>query len=258
MFWIFWIVLKYLIYSFVALVIYLVYAIVVNPYYLRWKYSKYPNVFILKPYTLPFGEIHTFIENVKEGKVFDNHNRQLAKEKHDYDLDFTGYGMATMFRIISVKAKKEFNDLVPGKIDREQQLIGVGHMLGSSFASQKSTKDMMRERKIFNEVLSLNSASKYIPTMVEVIQNHLSNWKVNDVLTFPFEINQITFKLFTTIMFCKDIKNLLSQTLSYVSPENEVLDLKFSEYFVRMASDFFGEYSNPLAAFESILAKYHL
>ena len=86
--------------------------------------------------------------------------------------------LAPAFRIRSPQAIKEFEKMIPSKIDRNKDLKGFNKMALDGFGNNRSNADYLKRRKTYLKLLSLNTSSKYIPDIHFRLKNHLSKWEV--------------------------------------------------------------------------------
>ena len=80
----------------------------------------------------------------------------------------------------SPQAIKEFDSMIPSKIDRNRDLKGINKMALEGFINLRSNANYLQRKKTYLKLLSINSSSKYIPDMHFRLQKQLSKWKVGE------------------------------------------------------------------------------
>lgn len=165
--------------------------------------------------------------------------------KHDMRLEFDGSD--GNIKMLSYEAQKEVDHLIPSKIDRTPETRGFGKIFLKCFASIRSNSDTITRRKAFTKLLGLNSCSKYIPSMLMCIKNHTSGWNETDKHNITFEMNMITFTIFTVIMFGDDMEHVATQLIDYESSEGNTAKIELRQYFIRMIHDYTQGWMKPIS-----------
>ena len=155
-----------LIYVLASLFALFLYRCLLYPYYLRWKYSKYPNVKMSKWHFPIFGEYVNCQRNIDQGKVYYNSLKTDAAELSQCDVRLEFQGSTCLVKIVSQEAHRQFDELHPVKIDRVPENTGFGKIFARAFGNIRCTKSFIERRTLFMKVLSLNSSSRYIPAML--------------------------------------------------------------------------------------------
>jgi len=170
-----WTLCKYVLFSLVGLLTYLVYTVIVQPYLTRRYYMKYSNVqgplHVSDHYYPIIGNFIEVIRDIQAGKVFYQHLRDQGNTicKHDLKLDFEGYQYS--FKVVSSKAHQEFSELVPHKVDREPDIYGFGKISLNALFQTRTSEDQQQRKRAFMKLLSLNSSSRYIPDFINCLKN---------------------------------------------------------------------------------------
>ena len=211
--WTFW---KYLFIFIVSIGIYLFYKIIIKVWLQRRKYSRYNNVYV-NPTFVPFlGDLFNYIKSVNAGSVYYSHLFKNADTFGKYDLKLEMEGIIPVIKIVSPEAHKQFKDLQPHKIDRYAEWKAFGKIGPDGFFNIRSSEKFIERKKLFMNLLSLNSVSKYIPIIVECTKKSLDNIKVNDEFEWISKMNLLTFNIFTQIMFGKDVEQIVLLGADYI------------------------------------------
>ena len=98
----------------------------------------------------PFlGDIAVSSKWVKENRFQFYYMIDATIENPDYDFKLVQLGPISKFDIWSIKAMKEFEMLVPNKIDRyHHKNLPTGNLASGSFGVSRSTKNWDDRRKI--------------------------------------------------------------------------------------------------------------
>ena len=229
-----WTLGKYVLFSLVGLLTYLVYTVIVQPYLFRRKYKKYPNVYVSDDYYPLTGNFIEMIRDVNAGKVYYQHIRDQGNTICKNDLKLEYKGSQAIFKVVSSKAHHEFSELVPQKIDRQAEFHSFGKLSTTSFAQISTTKNQQKRRKAYIKLLSLNSSSKYIPGFIDCLKSITREWKVGESYSCVKEMNSFTFTVFMHVLFGKDLQNFALHEVDYINDSNQVQKLPFREFIIKL------------------------
>ena len=154
------------------------------------------------------------------------------------DIRLTQFGAFQKIEAISSKAIDEFEKLIPSKIDRFKQLDNpIGRILEGSFAVMHSNDLWGKRRKLMSKILGINYCSKYIESMIEVVDSKIDHIKQSDVIVFDDFVKQVTILIICKILFGADIdKNM--PMCKYIDPETyEVSYIPFNEFYPKVGND---------------------
>jgi cytochrome P450 len=204
-----------------------------------------------------FGDFYPFIENVKNGKVFYDHLRTDAAEHNKFDMRVVFEGDEPVVKVISAKARQEFQDNIPDKIDRSPETKSVWKIFLESAINKRSHPAMPRIR-VFLEELSMNQSSKYIPHMLQCIQNIMGKWKKGENYGAIHEMNMFTFTAFSTVLFGQDMEHVAYKIIPYDHTDGTTEELPMREFFLAMVRDMATAWMHPLTALLPFLNIYNL
>lgn len=180
--------------------------------------------------------------------------RKASSEINKYDLHFELEGYRPCMKVVSEKAFQEMAELVPSKIDRMTDIYGFGKIFKEGFGSRKSTKHEMSRKKIFVGALNLNSSSKFIPSMVKCLSTHIRDWKIGEEYEIMHQLNLLTFKIFTFVLFGEDMEDISTNKITFENPLGQKLEIELRESFINIVKDHFDEYFNPITNTVPILS----
>ena len=75
---------------------------------------------------------------------------------------------------------------------------------------------------------------------------------------FAYEINSLTFDIFTKILFGNDIEPIMNKLRDYESSDGTFIKLNFMNFFIRLVKDYVDGYYNPISSMLFFLNHYHL
>ena len=133
----------------------------------------------------------------------------------------------------------ELRKLVPTKVDRyDHSGFVIKNLASNSFGLSPSNKNWDNRRKLATKTIGINFASKYIPTMIQTVDEWSENIKIGEKIDLTVELNRITFRIITKILFGKDIHKM--EQWEYVSPKDKSISLlDFEDAYFKYANDEF-------------------
>ena len=253
-------IIKYLTLFMLGFMIYMIWLNLIRPLLYMNKYKKYSNVYMDSKFRFMMGELWHYAENMKNDRPFYYHLTQRSEEMKDKDLKLIFEGSVPVIEVISPQAQKEFAGLQPHAVDRVGDLKGIGKIAPTSFPNNISDQNFNKRRSTFMRLLSLNAASKHIPLMLDSIKNHLENWKVDQKIfpKFAYEINSLTFDIFTKILFGNDIGPIMSTLRDFEANDGTFIKLNFMDLFIHVVKDYVDGYYNPISSILFFLNHYDL
>ena len=158
--------------------------------------------------------------------------------KDKADLWFTVFGGTFVVDVLSAKGIEEFKSKCPEFIDRmDSKNMSIGKIICKSFLNSKSDESWKARRDFYLKEIGLNSASKFIPNMIEQAIEKTKEWKKHKNYDLLSEIADITFNIICIILFGKTIIEDIPK-VRYIDPENgEVTHLDFREFFKILIKD---------------------
>ena len=254
MFELVWTTLKYLGLAFLALLVYLIYTLIIVPYNVRKKYLKYKNVFMFPNFTPFVGDLINHLNDEKDGKVHYHHRRVFGDQLEGKDLKLVFEGPYPVMFANSSQAIKEFTQMLPEKIDKNSPHKGIIKVAWGSYSIYETTDYTLKRRKTITSLLNLNSASKYIPLFLDCCKEVLDGIKSGETVNFQHKMNQMTFSMFTKVLFGNDIGYLTKTPITFTDDEGKDVQIPVSEAFIRICSDYMVEYYHPVTLMFPILS----
>jgi hypothetical protein len=230
-------ILKYISFFAIGLMVYWVYTYIVKPLRKRAYYSKYPNVKMSEKFVPVHGDFNKYLTSFKQGKPYYTHYKHEAHETMNYDMYLFDGLNDDVLKILSHRAKKEMQALIPSKIDRSGLNRSFLKIILNSCISKRSTKDVMGRLKLFTQELSMNSSSKYIPTMIKAVKSVMSRWREGETYQGIKQMNNFTFTAFTMVLFGKatafdnSTEELVNRMVPYESEENKIIEMPLIDFF---------------------------
>lgn len=126
-----WFLIKFVAMSSLLFFIWKIYLMVVVPWLSRRRYSKYPNVGMTKSFHPFLGDVALINKDQADNKFRVQSHLDMAVERPDLDLYQVQIGSKIEMYPVSVTALREFEALVPHKIDRyADQIMPLQHVCG--------------------------------------------------------------------------------------------------------------------------------
>ena len=182
----------------------------------------------------------------------------LALSDKKYDFKLVQMGPLTLFDIWSPKALNEFEKCIPEKIDRfDHHRFLVGNIAPDSIVLMPSNKRWEERRKAILKTIGINFASKFIPMMINIVDDWIKDLEIGCDINISYELNKITFRIITKILFGKDIDKM--DKCWYISPvDGSKHTLNFEECYFKYSKDEFESHFSPVGKILSPLANMRL
>ena len=253
-----WIWIKAVLAILIWFVIYKVYELLILPWIIWKEYAKYPNVLVRKKFYPPIGDVVTFCKNERENKDRIQAHIDIALNKNNTDIKLVQFGPVILFSLCSPKALNEFEKLIPEKLDRfNHNKFLVGNIAPNSIILMQSNRRWDKRRKAILKTIGINFVSKYIPMMTKIVDEWIDEVSIGADLDLSFELNKITFRIITKILFGRDIDKM--DKCVYISPINRTKQtLNFEECYFRYFKNEFDSHLSVIGKIFSPLAKLSL
>ena len=134
--------------------------------------------------------------------------------------------------VLSIEALAEFDRLVPTKIDRFNQIgkFALGNIIRGSLGQSETSKEFLIRRKEAAKAIGINQISKYIPLMLEVVDEWIATVKKDERIDLSLEITKIVFKIITKILFGTDVDKM--KPILYLSPKTgKFINMTLEEFY---------------------------
>lgn len=199
-------VMKYFLSMLLALACYIVYSYIIKPYYIRYKYAKYPNVAMSKHFQPFIGEHQLLRDNIRKNRYPFYFTIETSLENPDYDIRLTFTGTTPLYYLCSAKALKQFISLSPTKIDRFDYMSkSIGRVNPGSLDQLQTTSEWKKRREFMMKSIGVHFASRYMPLMIEKFEEESNKWKLNEWFDLLLSMRNVTFGVITQILFGKGI-----------------------------------------------------
>ena len=205
---VFWI-LKYFLLALLLIILYKSYEFVYLPWRVRQKYKGFKNVGIQKTYAPVLGDFWTIHNNLKENKFVFQQFIDIPMSKPDTEFYVSQLGQITVFEITNVQSLDEFEQQVPSKIDRySHKGDPLGNLGEGSFGLLETDWQWKERKSTAMRTIGVNQISKFIPMIIESVDEWLSVVKKHERLNLTFEMKRITFKVISKILFGSDFDKI--------------------------------------------------
>ena len=230
---------KYFIIVVIAFVIYTLYTFIWVPIFLRRKYSKYPNVAMSESFRPFLGE-HAVVKQMEsENKYRMYFQMETTLKNPKADVRLTISGKQPYFMLTSSQAVSEFKSLVLDKIDRwDYTKKNFGRMSIGSLDQRRSDKEWKKRRDSIMRTIGINFASKYIPMMIQKVQQYSKDWKEDQYVDFDKCTKGITFEIITDILFGKEILHKIGM-IPYKQQDDTIVNKDLQDFFMTLTRDCF-------------------
>lgn len=104
----------------------------------------------------------------------------------------------------------------------------------------------MRRRKNITTWVALNSASKYIPHMLNCLENLCNEIKNQEKTDLVHSMNVLTFDVFSEMLFGDDVKEIITKPYPYENPNGEIEMIPLREILIRITKCYLNHVFNPL------------
>ena len=144
----------------------------------------------------------------------------------DSDFFFTLLGPQPFIYACSSKALNEFEKFIPDALDRHHhEGLLLSNFAPKSMSLLPSNKNWEDRRKHTLKVIGVNFASRYIPMMIQIVDNWISEVKIDEDYDLTGEINKISFRIIAKMLFGRDIDKM--DFIEFTSIEDTTLYLKY-------------------------------
>ena len=153
----------------------------------------------------------------------------------------------------------EVEKLVPNVIDRSRNLdTPAGHVLPYSFLMMRSTKNVHTRRKAAIEYLGINKGSKYIPTIIQIVNDYIQSFKSGQIVNFSKISKLITFEIISEQILGKDYRDIKID-FEYLCPQSGTISkMSFPQFFLNLLESEFAGFINPKSKLLKFLTDSHL
>ena len=237
-----------------------VYEFVYVPWSYRRLYKKYPNVMMTSKFYPLLGDVKLIQQNVSSGKGSFYHFYEEALEHAEkIDIRLTQIGPVTRLEACSIKALKEFEKLVPYKLDRRSKgLSPTTRLFTGSFALRNSDKSWLNRRTAVIKLLGNNKCSEYIKMINQTIDNQIDLVKEGEKINFGNFLSNTTFMIISKILFGSDIEENMPKG-TYTDPKTKKEELlPFKDLFMKTARNEFEAFVSPFGKLFPTLAENNL
>ena len=253
-----WYIVKYLVLAIFLLFAYNFYLFIIKPFWYRSYYSKFSNVYVSENFIPLVGDAKKYLEDTKNGKVRYYHQIEYALKLSKYDLRLFTAGSMTIINVTSARAFKEFLEKIPEFFDRRSLAHkSFGKICPLSMMFSRTSDNWKKRRESFLKEMGINFASRFIPIMIDSAEERMSTWKQGQKFDMLKEMNHITFKVITIILFGKDVNEQVG-TIDYINKEGVIEKLPFAEFFIVICKDLMSTNMNPRDILFPFLAQYEL
>lgn len=250
--------LKYLAIFLVLVIAYLAVFMVIPPF-LEWKrYKKYSNVYTAPSFVPILGDFYLYAKNMNSGKSYYAHLDQKTYDLQDYDLELIFEGPKSCIQMISHNAHREFEQLMPDKIDRIPEDTSIGQMMPKTLGNSKTDDSFNFRKRTFLKLLSFNRSSQYIPMMVKGLDRLTGEWAKKEEVDVIYEMFKQNFSVLTTILLGSDTSAIMNKLRPFKTENNEYVMLNLCDFFLRTTDCYVDQYLNPMTLLLPFLNKYKL
>ncbi|CAI2366495.1 unnamed protein product [Moneuplotes crassus] len=202
---------------------------------IRWKYSKYSNVYMSPSFSPIQGERAVIKAQGKQKYRF-WHLMEVAMKKPDCDIRIVFSGTKPLFLIYSAQACKEFFKLVPTRIDRHSNhLKHFGRMNKGAIDQIKSSPMWKSRRDKIMKVIGINFSTKFIPLILDSFHEISATWRENQWFNITNQMKKVMFSVTTKILFGKDIP--VENAYTYITSCGDTIHITLEEYFSKLIED---------------------
>ena len=109
-----------------------------------------------------------------------------------------------------------------------------------------------------SRLIGINSSSRNIPLMIEIMDKHIQAAPLNQEISFTELFSQASFEIILKIFFGQDISELMEE-MEYICPNTGKKSmLNFQKFYQKSAADQFATLTSPKSRIFSFLARYNL
>lgn len=251
--------LKYVGLLLLAFVAYMVAFKVIPPYLVWLKYKKYKNVHTSKSFIPLLGDFWPIMKNLKAGIKYYNHLDQKVYDMKDQDIELMFEGDKPCFQIFSHQAHKEFEELIPHKIDRFPEEEHIGQMVHKTIGNVRFDKLFNFRKRTVLKLLSIGRSSLYIPRMIKSCEWLTNTWKGD-----PCDVNcskdmfKLNFNVFIKVLLGEDNLPLVNTPHPYENEDGSTTMMTLGDYTLKTSDAFIDQFLNPLSIIFPFINKYQL
>lgn len=251
--------LKYFFLIFLGLAVYLIVTKVIPPYLVWRKYKKYNNIFTTDKFIPLLGDFWPIIQNMKAGKKYYNHLDQKVYDMKDKDIELMFEGPKPCFQIFSHEAHKQFEELIPTKIDRMPEEEHIGQMVHKTIGNVRFDKLFNFRKRTVLKLLSIGRSSLYIPRMIKSCEWLTGTWDgdVCDV-NCSKDMFKLNFNVFIKILLGTDNMDIVNTPHPYENEHGKTEMMTLGDYTLRTSDAFIDQFLNPMTMILPFLNKYQL
>lgn len=219
---------KYLLLSFILLLCWMVYKVIIVPIMFRRKYRKYKNVYVSDKFTPILGDLSQSLEDVKNGKVYYNHITKKVKELKDIDIKVNVEGIVPKIKLVSAQAAREFFDLMQQlKVDRNKRDGLLGYVIPNSLNQCPTNAAYIKQKKFIISLAQQNNVHKYTPGLIKSLNKVTKRWDTfgESYINLGDETELIGFDSIFRMMFGEECSNMVDEEhvlMDYINHHNQV------------------------------------
>jgi cytochrome P450 len=243
----FWGIIKLVLLFATGLMAYLVNEFLVIPYFIRSKYRKYKNVAQSEDFQFMKGDLVDVERNTLQNKYRYWHYAEASAQKDHPDIYIKFLGNKPMYLMFSVQAVAEMNKLQPTKIDRDEYFLNlfIGKIFRNSFAQKLSDNNWKDRRNTSMKTLGINFASRYIQTLIGILDEEVKTWKVGSEFDFTTTFSSILFLFTCKTLFGNDV-NIKQKKLKYKNSNGEFEEVTMETMIQKLAMDYYMGLMRPI------------
>lgn len=155
-----------------------------------------------------------------------------------YDIRLGHMGETMQFEVISPKACEELDKLIPHVVDRYNGKFGIQFVraFGETSALRRTDDHYKKVRSVLTKLLGFNHASRYIPIVLDCIEEKVKGWKEGETIEALEEMCNVVLKIIIKIIFGKDINDEVEH-MNYHTKDGKVVEMDFYTFFPQVMRD---------------------
>lgn len=220
----------------------------VIPAFLTWrKYKKYNNLYVSDTFIPLLGDFYPIMKNLQAGIKYYNHLDKKVYDMKDKDIELMFEGSKPCFQIFSHAAHKEFEELIPHKIDRLPEIEHIGQMVYHTIGNVRFDKLFNFRKRTVLKLLSIGKSSLYIPRMIKSCEWITTTWK-DDVskVNCSADMFKLNFNTFIKILLGLDNMDLVNTPHPYENADGSTTMLTLGDYTLHLSDAFIDQFLNPI------------